>query len=184
VVVNAAGCGSTMKEYGWLLRDDPEFAERARAFSAKCKDVSEVLTELAPQALRHPLPLRVAYHDSCHLQHAQGVRAQPRQLLAGIPGLEVVEVGEDAICCGSAGIYNLVEPEAARQLGDRKAQNVLKAGANVVASGNPGCLLQLRSGLERAGHPLPTVHTIELVAASLRNELPRQLRGGTRDNSS
>jgi glycolate oxidase iron-sulfur subunit len=184
VVVNAAGCGSTMKEYGWLLRDDPEFAERARAFSAKCKDVSEVLAELPPQARRHPLPLRVAYHDSCHLQHAQGVRAQPRQLLAGIPGLEVVEVGEDAICCGSAGIYNLVEPEAARELGDRKVKHVIKAGAAVVATGNPGCLLQIRSGLERAGHPLPTVHTIELVAASLRNELPRQLRGGTRESSS
>jgi glycolate oxidase iron-sulfur subunit len=186
IVINAAGCGSTMKEYAWLLRDDKEFSERARAFAAKCKDISEVLTELEPQARRHPLPLRVAYHDSCHLQHAQGIRSQPRQLLAGIPGLELVEIAESALCCGSAGIYNLVEPEAAAQVGDRKAQNVIRTGADVVATGNPGCLLQLRSGLERAGHPLPTLHTVELVLASLRNELPPQLRRetGTRDSSS
>ena len=113
IVINAAGCGSTMKEYGYLLRNDPQYAERAKAFAAKCKDISEVLAELEPRAVRHPLPLRIAYHDSCHLQHAQGIRTQPRQVLKTIPQLELLEVPDAAICCGSAGIYNLVQPETA-----------------------------------------------------------------------
>ena len=117
IVINSAGCGSTMKEYGHLLRDDPEWAERAAAFSAKCKDISEVLCELEPQARRHPLKLRVAYHDACHLQHAQGVREQPRRLLAGIPELEIAEIPEASLCCGSAGVFNLLQPDTAEQLG-------------------------------------------------------------------
>ena len=175
VAINAAGCGSTMKEYGHLLRDDPEYAERARLFSAKCKDVSEFLAELEPQAVRHPLPLRVAYQDSCHLQHAQGVRLQPRSLLAQIPGLELVEIPEAAICCGSAGIYNLVQPEAANALGDRKAQLIAPLGADVVATGNPGCLLQLSSALARNGKKTPVVHTIQLLDASIRGAKPDSL---------
>src|ERR687896_1247999 len=113
VVVNAAGCGSTMKEYGYLLRDDPEYAERAKAFSAKVRDVSEFLQELGPVAERNPLPVTAAYHDACHLAHAQGVRRQPRQTLKQIPGMSVKEIREAEICCGSAGIYNMVEPEPA-----------------------------------------------------------------------
>src|SRR6202044_4027639 len=113
VVINSAGCGSTMKEYGYLLHDDPQWADRAAAFSAKCKDVSEILCELPPQAPRNALNLRVAYHDACHLQHAQGVREQPRRLLAAIPGLQVAEIPEGSLCCGSAGVYNLLEPDAA-----------------------------------------------------------------------
>ena len=167
IVTNAAGCGSTLKQYGHLLRDDPAYANRATAFAAKCKDISEVLAELEPRAPRHPLPLRVAYHDACHLQHAQGISVQPRDVLATIPGLEVREIPEGGLCCGSAGIYSLVEPDAARALGERKARNVLATGADAVVSSNPGCLLQLQSGLAQAGHPLPTRHLVELVDASI-----------------
>ncbi|MDQ3258394.1 MAG: glycolate oxidase subunit GlcF [Acidobacteriota bacterium] len=175
VVINAAGCGSTMKEYGHLLRDDPAYAERAKAFAAKCRDVSEILVELGPRAPRHPVRLRVAYHDACHLQHAQGVRAEPREVLKTIPGLVVLEVPEAAICCGSAGIYNIVEPEAARELGERKVRNVLETDPQAVISSNPGCLLQIASGLERAGHPLPTLHMVEILDASIREIEPEAL---------
>jgi glycolate dehydrogenase iron-sulfur subunit len=168
IVTNAAGCGSNVKEYGHLLRDDPNYADRAKAFAAKCKDITEVLTELPPRAARNPLRMRVAFHDSCHLQHAQGVRSQPRQLLSNIPGLELNEIPEAAICCGSAGIYNLVQPDAANALGDRKAQLIAPLNAEVVATGNPGCLLQLQSSLARQGHSTPVVHTIQLVDASIR----------------
>ena len=108
IVSNAAGCGSNLKDFGYLLRDDPKYAERAKTFAAKCRDISEVLTSLSPRAPRHGLPLRVAYHDACHLQHAQSVKLQPRAVLATIPGIELLEVAEPAICCGSAGIYNLI----------------------------------------------------------------------------
>jgi glycolate oxidase iron-sulfur subunit len=168
IVTNAAGCGSNVKEYGHLLRDDLQYAARAKAFATKCKDVTELLAELEPRAPRNPLPLRVAYHDSCHLQHAQGVRLQPRALLQRIPGLELAEIAEPAVCCGSAGIYNLVQPDAANALGDRKAQLITPINADVVATGNPGCLLQLRSALARSGRKTPVVHTIQLLDASLR----------------
>ena len=170
IVTNAAGCGSNVKEYGHLLRDDPNYAERAKTFAAKCKDITEVLTELPARAARNPLRLRVAFHDSCHLQHAQGVRAQPRQLLANIPGLELNEIPENAICCGSAGIYNLVQPDAANALGDRKAELIAPLNAEVVATGNPGCLLQLQSSLDRLGCKTRVVHTIQLVDASIRGK--------------
>lgn len=176
LVINAAGCGSTLKEYGYLLRDDPQYAERARLFAAKCKDISEVLAELEPRAARHPLNLSVAYHDACHLQHAQGVRAEPRTVLSTIPGLQIREIAEAALCCGSAGIYNMVEPEPAQQLGDRKVQQVLATGADVLATSNPGCLLQIINGLERAGNPMPVVHPVELIDASIRGVLPAALR--------
>jgi glycolate oxidase iron-sulfur subunit len=170
VVINSAGCGSTMKEYGYLLRDDPAWAARAAAFSAKCKDISEILCEWDPQATRHPLPLRVAYHDACHLQHAQGVREQPRRLLAGIPRLDLAEIPESSLCCGSAGVYNLLEPGAAEQLGTRKVENLLTTRAQAVASANPGCLLQLMHGLRRAGQQtMPAFHLVELLDASIRN---------------
>jgi glycolate oxidase iron-sulfur subunit len=168
VVTNAAGCGSNVKEYGHLLRDEPEYAERARAFAAKCKDISEALVELEPRAKRHGLKLRVAFHDSCHLQHAQGVRSQPRALLSSIPWLELAEIPEAAICCGSAGIFNLVQPDAANELGDRKAQLIGPLKADVVATGNPGCMLQMQSALARRGRKIPVVHTIQLVDASIR----------------
>jgi glycolate oxidase iron-sulfur subunit len=168
IVTNAAGCGSNVKEYGHLLRDDPNYAARAREFAAKCKDISEVLFNIESRAVRKPLAIRVAFHDSCHLQHAQGVRAQPRALLAGIPGLEMVEIPEAPICCGSAGIYNLVQPKPANELGDRKAALITPLRATVVATGNPGCLLQIQASLARAGERTPVLHSVQLLDASMR----------------
>jgi glycolate oxidase iron-sulfur subunit len=167
VVVNAAGCGSAMKDYGWLLRDDPHWADRAAAFGAKVVDVNEFLVALGPVAPRHPLEMTVAYHDACHLAHAQGIRAEPRQLLAGIPGLEVLEIAEPEICCGSAGVYNLLQPEPALALGDRKAANVAASGAELLTTANPGCLMQIRNALARAERPMRVAHPIELLDASL-----------------
>jgi glycolate oxidase iron-sulfur subunit len=169
IVINSAGCGSAMKEYGHLLRDDPAWAARAAAFSAKCKDISEVLCELEPQAPRQPLQLRVAYHDACHLQHAQGIHDQPRRLLGGIPELQVAEIPEGSLCCGSAGVYNLLQSETANQLGDRKVENLISTGAEAVLSVNPGCLLQLMNGLRRHGlKVMPAFHMVELLDASIR----------------
>ncbi len=177
VVINSAGCGSTMKEYGHLLRDDPAWAERAAAFSAKCKDISEFLCEMEPQAPRHPLNLRVAYHDACHLQHAQGVREQPRRLLAAIPELDVAEIPEATLCCGSAGVFNLLQPDTASQLGSRKVDNLLSTRAQAVVSANPGCLLQLTYGFRRRGlKTMPAFHIVELVDASIRGISGEDLR--------
>jgi glycolate oxidase iron-sulfur subunit len=168
IVINAAGCGSAMKRYGHLLRNDPGYAAKARAFAAKCKDISEVLAELEPRAPRGAVPLKAAYHDACHLQHAQGVRVQPRQVLQTVPGVQVREIAESEICCGSAGIYNLLEPEAATDLRDRKVRNILKTDADVIVSGNPGCLLQIATGLEAAGRPMRIMHFVEVLDQSIR----------------
>jgi len=163
VVVNAAGCGSGMKEYGHLTGDE--------SFPAKVFDIHEFLAGVEPRAQRHPLKLRVAYHDACHLAHAQGIRDQPRELLRAIPGLELVTPAEWELCCGSAGVYNLLEPAAAAELGARKAANIAATGADLIAAANPGCALQITRHLER---PLPIVHPIELLARSL---------AGTRDTA-
>jgi glycolate oxidase iron-sulfur subunit len=165
IVVNVAGCGSSMKSYGHLLRDDTAYAEKAAAFSAKVKDISETLAALPPVAPRHPIPARVAYHDACHLAHAQGVREQPRLVLGSIPELEVVDVPNAEICCGSAGIYNLVEPEAGEELGRRKAANITSTRPDAVAASNPGCLLQIRRYLDPE---VALFHPVELVDASIR----------------
>ena len=176
IAINAAGCGSTMKEYGHLLRDDPKWAERAAAFSAKCQDISEMLSELEPRATRHPLKMRVAYHDACHLQHAQGVREEPRCLLGDIPELQLAEIPEASLCCGSAGIFNLLQPETAQQLGARKVDNLLSTGADAVASSNPGCLLQLMNGLRARGlKTMPAFHMVELLDASIRGVSAEQM---------
>ena len=169
IVINAAGCGSTMKEYGYLLRDEPAWVARAAAFSARCKDISEVLATCSLADRLSPLPLRVAYHDACHLRHAQGIHAEPRALLAQIPALAVVEMDEANLCCGSAGVYNLLHPETAEELGDRKVQHLLATKAQALVSANPGCLLQLQASLRRKGHAeMPTFHMIELIDAALR----------------
>ena len=178
VVVNAAGCGSAMKDYADLLADDPAYAGRAAALASKVRDVSEILAELGPVADRHPLPVTVAYHDACHLGHAQGVRSQPRQLLRGIPGLELREVADPEICCGSAGVYNLLFPEAAGELGDRKARTVLATGADLLVTANPGCLLQVKAAAERVGGRIGLAHTVEVLDASLRGRTPAQLAAG------
>jgi glycolate oxidase iron-sulfur subunit len=168
VVANAAGCGSTMKDYAQLLRDDPAYADRARAFSRKVRDISELLVELGPVAPRHPLEVSVAYHDACHLAHAQGVRSQPRELLRQIPGVELREIAEAELCCGSAGVYNILNPEPARELGDRKAANIVATGADLLVTANPGCLMQVASAIGRSGHPMVLAHTVELLDVSIR----------------
>ncbi|QIN85213.1 4Fe-4S dicluster domain-containing protein [Rubrobacter tropicus] len=171
VVVNAAGCGSTMKEYGHLLRDDPEYAARAKAFSEKVRDVSEFIQEIGAVAERSPFAVTAAYHDACHLAHAQGIRKQPRQTLKQIPGMSVKEIREAEICCGSAGIYNMVEPEPAAELGERKANNILKTGAEMIVTSNPGCMLQIQASLKKMGHDgLPMAHPMEVLDASIRGE--------------
>ena len=178
VIVNAAGCGSTMKEYGHLLRDDPDYAERAKEFSSKVRDVSEFLQQLGPRAERNPLPVTAAYHDACHLAHAQGIRKQPRQTLKQIPGMDVKEIREAEICCGSAGIYNMVEPEPAEELGRRKAQNILDTGAQMIVTANPGCMLQIQASLKKMGHSeIPTAHPMEVLDASIRGEPVETLLG-------
>jgi glycolate oxidase iron-sulfur subunit len=175
VIVNVAGCGSNLKDYGRLLADDPAWAEGAAALSAKTRDIPEFLAELEPVAPRLTLRARVAYHDACHLAHAQGIRQQPRAVLAAIPGLEVVSPPESELCCGSAGIYNLVEPGAAAELGERKARNVLSVAPDALVASNPGCLLQISAALRRLGVELPTLHPIELVDASIRGVMPAAL---------
>ncbi|HEY1590541.1 MAG TPA: (Fe-S)-binding protein [Solirubrobacteraceae bacterium] len=163
VVTSAAGCGSAMKEYGDLL-GTPE----ARELAGRVRDVTEVLASVPAQAPRGPVPLRVVYHDACHLAHAQGVRQEPRELLRAIPELELLEVGtEREVCCGSAGVYNLLQPDAAAELGIRKARNVLDTGAQAIAAGNPGCAAQLDLHLRELGQPLPVYHPVELVWRSI-----------------
>lgn len=173
VAINAAGCGSAMKEYGHLLRDDPAWAARAQAFAGKVRDVSEVLAELGPaRSPRHPVDATVAYHDACHLSHAQGVRKQPRDLLAEIPGLTVVPVTEPDVCCGSAGIFNLTQPEMAAQLGQRKAANLAASGASLVVTSNPGCLLQIQAAARDQGHDLRVLHLVQVLDASIAGRQP------------
>ena len=168
IIVNSAGCGSAMKEYGDLLAGDPAWAARATELSAKVADFSEFLADLGPAAERHPLPLTVAYHDACHLAYAQRITGQPRELLKAVPDLIVTELDDSGMCCGSAGIYNLVQPEAAKQLGARKAAAVARTGADLVVSGNPGCALQIASALGAAGSPKPVAHIAEVLDASIR----------------
>ncbi len=175
VVVNSSGCGSHLKELGWLLGD-----EEAAAFAEKVRDVGELLRDLPPRAPRHPLTLTVALQDSCHLRHAQRLPLAARASLTRIPGLEVVEPAEQELCCGSAGIYNLVQPEAARELGERKAAAVLATGASAYASANPGCLVQISTALQRAKRPLPALHPVELVDASIRGVPAARLRADAR----
>jgi glycolate oxidase iron-sulfur subunit len=178
IVVNAAGCGSSMKEYGELLADDPAWSARAHAFSARVRDVSQVLVEVGePRAVRHPVRARVVYHDACHLAHAQGVRAQPRDLLRAIPGLDVLSPAEQDICCGSAGIYNLVEPDVAGELGARKVRNIATLAPDVVATGNPGCMMQIAAAAAQAGLTWRVMHPVELIDASIRGVDPRFGRG-------
>ena len=172
VVVNAAGCGSAIKDYGHLLRDEPAWRERAEAIAAKARDVHELLASVEARAPRAPIELKVAYHDACHLAHAQQVRSQPRDLLCSIPGIELVEPAEWEICCGSAGIYNLTRPEAAAELGARKADNLLATGAEAIAAANPGCTLQIAAHLQRKGRPLQILHPMELLARSIAGATP------------
>jgi glycolate oxidase iron-sulfur subunit len=174
IAVNAAGCGSAMKDYGELFADDPAWAARAKAIAAKVRDVTELLVELGEQrAIRRPLAARVVYHDACHLAHGQGVRTQPRALLQGIPGIELLTPGESEICCGSAGIYNLVQPGPAAQLGARKVRHIAALSPDMIATANPGCTLQIAAAARGLGHDWPIFHPIELIDASIHGVDPR-----------
>ncbi|PYM09615.1 MAG: hypothetical protein DME18_17665 [Verrucomicrobia bacterium] len=193
IIINAAGCGSTLKEYGQLLRDDPAWAERGRKFSARVKDLTEVL--VAGDFFKHPCsphpgPLpqgeggqrpgegesalrtphsapKVTYHDACHLAHPQRITKQPRDLVKAVAGNNFVELPESDVCCGSAGSYNLTEPEMAERLQRRKIENILKTGAQMVITTNPGCILQIRAGLKKAGANIEVLHIADFLARAL-----------------
>jgi glycolate dehydrogenase iron-sulfur subunit len=178
IVVNSAGCGSAMKEYGALFGhaadgEHDSLAARAGAFSGRVRDFSEFLAELyrdqgGPRAVRQELTAAAAYHDACHLAHAQRIRQQPRDLLRGIPGLDLIEVGDGGMCCGSAGVYNLLQPEAAAELGKRKAAALRATGARLVVSANPGCSLQIAAAMAAGGEPVTVAHIAEVLDASFR----------------
>jgi glycolate oxidase iron-sulfur subunit len=166
IIVNAAGCGAMLKEFAHLLPEGE--SGQADRFVAKVKDISEFLVALGPVAPRHPLPLRVAYHDACHLCHAQQIRSQPRQLLAMIPGLELVPLEESELCCGAAGTYNLTEPEMSERLGRRKMDHIEATGAQAVAAGNVGCILQIARQIKQRGSQIEVTHTIDLLDRAYR----------------
>lgn len=171
IVVNAAGCGAMLKDYGHLLHGTSTEAA-GRALAAKVKDVSEFLVELGPVKPEHPLPLTATYHDACHLCHAQQIRRPPRQLLEMIPGLKLVPLAESEICCGAAGSYNITQPEMAERLGERKAQNILATGAEAIFTANVGCLLQIGKHLRRARPGLWVAHPIDALWASYSGVRP------------
>jgi glycolate dehydrogenase iron-sulfur subunit len=168
VVVNAAGCGSVMKEYWELLHGDPAYAERATAFSRKARDVSQLLAQVPLNGRLRPLALTATYHDACHLAHGQRVRQEPRAILKAIPGLRFVELKDSDVCCGSAGIYNLLYPDLAQQFLDRKIERINETGADVIVSGNPGCTLQIEKGLKERGLKIRVLHPVELLDWSYR----------------
>jgi glycolate oxidase iron-sulfur subunit len=167
VVINSAGCGSHLKDCERLFAGDP-FAPRAAAFARKVRDVNELVASLPPRAVRHPLSVKVAYHSPCHLGHAQRITAPPRALLRAIPGLDLVEIADGDQCCGSAGIYNLVQPASADQIGARKAAAVEASGARWLASANPGCTLHIQRQLRERGATIEAAQPIEILDASLR----------------
>lgn len=166
LIINAAGCGAMMKEYGALGKEDSAYHEKAERLVAKMKDVAEFLGSISLRAPTREVRAKVTYHDACHLAHGQGVREQPRALLRAIPGVQVTELQESDWCCGSAGTYNLTEPEMARRLLERKVDNIQATAADLVVTGNPGCLMQIRAGLRQRGLPIKALHTIDLLAAA------------------
>jgi glycolate oxidase iron-sulfur subunit len=174
IITNAAGCGSHLKTYGRLLADDPAYRERAEAWSAKLKDVHEWLNLIGLRKPQSPEnPCKVTYHEACHLCHGQKITKQPRAVLKAIPGLELTELGESTWCCGSAGIYNITQPEMSAKLLKRKVDHIGKTGADVVAAANPGCHLQIANGLREAGSDATVAHPISLLAQAYRTERDR-----------
>jgi glycolate oxidase iron-sulfur subunit len=171
VIINAAGCGHTLKEYGHILADDPEYAEKAKIFAAKVKDSQEFLANVGLTAKLSPLTeknINLVYQDACHLLHGQKISVQPRQLLKQIPGVTLKEPIDAALCCGSAGVYNMLQPEVAEELGKQKAQNLLNTGADLIASPNPGCSLQISKYLQ--GKTISVMHPMELLDYSIRGD--------------
>lgn len=168
IVVNAAGCGANLKEYGWLLRDDPDWHERAERFSARVKDAIEHLASVGPLVPPGPISGRATYDDPCHLLHGQKIREQPRSLLRSVPGLELVELPEADWCCGSAGIYNVTQPDLSRQLLHRKVERIRGTDARYVVTANPGCEMQLASGLRADRSPATVIHLMDLLDLAYR----------------
>jgi glycolate oxidase iron-sulfur subunit len=163
IIVNAAGCGAQLKEYGHLLHDDPVYAKRAAAFSARVRDITEYLAGMELSPTMGCLPVRVTYQEPCHLAHAQRITKEPRALLKQIPGLTLVEMAESALCCGSAGVYNVVQPAMSDALGQRKAGHAIATGADIIVSANPGCMIQVQANLKQAGSPMRVRHIVELL---------------------
>ena len=173
IIINAAGCGHTLKEYGHILADDPTYAAKAKAFAIKVRDVQEFLQEIGLTAQLHSLqaePLVAVYQDACHLLHGQKISQQPRQLLQQIPGLTLREPLDAALCCGSAGVYNMLQPEIAQELGQMKANNLVNTGATLIASANPGCSLQIKQSLEKQGNSVALMHPMQLLDMSIKGE--------------
>jgi glycolate oxidase iron-sulfur subunit len=171
IIINAAGCGHTLKEYGHILQDDPEYRDKAQAFASKVKDVQEFLGAIGLTAPLHSLqaePLTLVYQDACHLLHGQKISLQPRQLLRQIPGVSLREPIDAALCCGSAGVYNMLQPEIAEELGQQKVENLLNTGATLIASSNPGCSLQILKHLPQRGKAIAVMHPIRLLDYSIR----------------
>ena len=171
IIINAAGCGHTLKEYGHILADDPQYKDLARQFAAKVKDVQEFLSEISLTAKLSPISdreLPVVYQDACHLLHGQKISLQPRQLLKQIPGIKLVEPIDAALCCGSAGVYNMLQPEVAEELGQQKVTNLLNTGAELIASANPGCSLQITKHLKLKNKSIALLHPIELLDYSIQ----------------
>lgn len=166
IITNAAGCGSTLKDYGRLFAGDDKMEERARAFSAKVRDIAEFLAEIDLEPPTGPIRRRATYHDACHLAHGQGIRAEPRRLLAMIPGLELVPLRDSEMCCGSAGLYSLLQPDMSSRLLEQKVAAILDTGADLVATGNPGCAMQIMKGLRERNVPVEVKHPVELLAES------------------
>jgi glycolate oxidase iron-sulfur subunit len=164
VAVNAAGCGSVMKAYGELLRDDPAYADRAEAFARRVRDVAELVVRVPLDGRFRRLDLTVTYHDACHLVHAQRIRREPRDILRSVPGLRLIELPESDVCCGSAGIYNLLHPKTAEALQTQKVERIRQTGATVVVSSNPGCTLQIERGLRERGLAVRVAHLMEVLA--------------------
>jgi glycolate oxidase iron-sulfur subunit len=171
IIINAAGCGSTLKEYGHLLADDAAYAERAAAFAATVKDISEFLAAIDLVPPTHPVPLRVTYQDACHLVHGQGIRQQPRKLLHQIAGLDLVEMKDSDVCCGSAGIYNLTHYDVSMRVLEEKMDHVVASGVNAVVASNPGCTMQLAYGARRRGIDLKLLHVVDLLDRAYGNQV-------------
>lgn len=172
IVTNVAGCGAMLKSYAELLVDDEAYAERAERFVDRVRDISEYLIDLGLRPPSKPMPLRVTYHDACHLAHVQKIRQEPRKVLESIPGLELVPLPESDWCCGAAGTYNLTQPEMSRKLAERKLANIDKTGAEVVAAANAGCILQIAQHAGDTGRDLRVVHPIDLLAEAYANDTP------------
>ena len=175
IITNAAGCGSHLKSYGLLLAGDPKYSSRAREWSAKVRDIHEWLCAVGfrkPRVGKSPIvPKSVTYHEACHLCHGQKITRQPREILTAIPGLKLIELPESMWCCGSAGVYNITQPEMAAKLQERKVRHIAETGASTVATANPGCLLQLESGLRKFSHQVTVRHPISLLAEAYRSEV-------------